>query len=99
MASRMLQPPMRSSAVCAALVATFSTLAACGGAPPAPPVVAPRPAEPPPPPPADLSAVPDPAGLVVSGSFGKLGASMATVHGWSNLPMPQSEQLTELLTT
>jgi hypothetical protein len=43
--------------------------------------------------------VPDPAGLVVSGHLAKIGTTLSTVHGWSNLPMPQSEQLTELLTS
>src|ERR1700722_9254534 len=96
---------MRTSATRAAFAVTISTLpilaslVACGGAAPPPPaVVAPAPAAPPAPPP-DLSAVPDPAGLVVSGHFAKIGTTLSTVHGWSNLPMPQSEQLTELLTS
>lgn len=89
-----------TAAALAALAALASPLsiAGCGGAPPPPPVVAPKPVEPPPPPPPDLSAVPEPAGLVVAGHLAKVGTTLATVHGWSNLPMPQSEQLTELLT-
>jgi hypothetical protein len=94
---------MRTSATRAAFAVTLSTLAAlvaCGGAAPPPAaVVATPPPAPPAPPPPDLSAVPDPAGLVVSGSLAKIGTSLTTVHGWSSLPMPQSEQLTELLTS
>jgi hypothetical protein len=52
-----------------------------------------------PPPPADLSAVPEPATLVVSARFAKVSASLAMAHGWTKLPMPQSEQVTELLTS
>jgi hypothetical protein len=74
---------------------------ACGGAapPPAAPVVAsaPPPAAPPPPP--DLGPVPEPKGIVVTGRLGKLGSSLAMVHAWSKLPMPQSEQLTEVVTS
>jgi hypothetical protein len=51
------------------------------------------------PPPADVSAVPEPAGLVVSGRVSKLSASFAMVHAWTQLPMPKSEQVTELLTS
>jgi hypothetical protein len=94
---------MRTSATRAAFTVTVSTLSAlvaCGGAAPPPPaVVAPAPATPPAPSPPDLSAVPDPAGLVLSGHLAKIGSTLGTVHGWSNLPMPQSEQLTELLTS
>ncbi|MGD0524136.1 MAG: hypothetical protein ABSE49_03265, partial [Polyangiaceae bacterium] len=80
---------------------TLATLAACGGSAPPPQVPAvPAPTPPPPPPPpADVSAVPEPATLVVSARFGKLSASLATVHGWTKLPMPQSEQVTEILTS
>jgi len=75
--------------------------ASCGGnaPPPQAPVAAPAPAPPPPPPPPDLSAVPDPKTLVLVGRVGKLSTSLATVHGWSKLPMPQSEQITEILTS
>lgn len=99
MNARMLAASMRRSAAFAALLVTFSSLAACAGAPPPPPAAPAQPPPPPAPPPPDLSAVPDPSGLVLTGSFGKLSASMAAVHGWTNLPMPQSEQVTELLTT
>jgi hypothetical protein len=73
---------------------------ACGGAPPAPQLPPPAPvAQVTPAPPADLSPVPEPSSLVVSGRFAKLSASFATAHGWTKLPMPQSEQVTELLTS
>ena len=71
---------------------------ACSPAAPAPrtiPTVAS--AAPAPPPPVDLSEVPAPPGLVVTGRFAKLSASFAVVRGWTKLPMPQSEQVTELL--
>jgi hypothetical protein len=87
----------RSLAVAALLLA----MAACGGnaPPPQAPAIA-RPVAPvTPPPPVDLSAVPEPAALVVTGRFAKLSASLATAHGWTKLPMPQSEQVTELLTS
>jgi hypothetical protein len=75
---------------------------ACGGAPAAPQVPA-APVKPvasaPPPAPADLSAVPDPQTLVVSGRAAKLSGSFGVVHGWTKLPMPQSEQVTEMLTS
>src|ERR1700727_2477621 len=79
----------------------FALLAGCGGgapppqAPPPAPSVAPVAAAPP----ADLSAVPPPAGLVVSGRVARLSASLAAVHAWTQLPMPKSEQVSELLTT
>jgi hypothetical protein len=47
----------------------------------------------------DLSAVPEPAGLLVSGRVTQLSKSLATAHAWTKLPMPQSEQVTELLTS
>jgi hypothetical protein len=75
-------------------------LSACGGAPASP--QAPASSSAPSavlalPPAPDLSPVAPPAGLVVSGAVPKLGASLAAVHGWTQLPMPQSEQATELL--
>jgi hypothetical protein len=72
----------------------------CGGAPPAPQAPAssatavasvPLPVAP------DVGPVPPPQGLVVSGSVPKLGSSFTTVHGWTQLPMPQSEQVTEII--
>ncbi|MDP9149581.1 MAG: hypothetical protein M3O36_06530, partial [Myxococcota bacterium] len=46
----------------------------------------------------DLSAVPEPAGLVASGRFSRPSASLAAVSAWSKRPVPQSQQVTELLT-
>jgi hypothetical protein len=43
--------------------------------------------------------VPDPQGLFVSGRIAKLSSSFDVVHGWSKLPMPGAEQVTELLTS
>jgi hypothetical protein len=82
------------------LLAALCSVVACGGPPPAQVPTGPKPVAPPAPaPPADLSPVPTPASIVVSGRIGKLAATLGTVHGWTKLPMPQSEQLTELLTS
>lgn len=74
---------------------------ACGGAPAAPqaPAAAKPVASAPPPSPPDLSPVPEPEGLVVTGRLNDVGASLGVVHGWSKLPMPGSEQVTELVTS
>ncbi len=45
----------------------------------------------------DLSAVAPPATLVVSGVLSKPSGSLARVRSWANVPLPQSEQATELL--
>ena len=77
-----------------------SVASSCGGAPASPqapassagPVAsAVMPAAP------DLGPVPTPPGLVVTGTVTKLGATLATVHGWIQLPMPQSDQVTEIV--
>jgi hypothetical protein len=71
----------------------------CGGTPPAP--QAPAGAKPlataAPAPPPDLGAVPEPPGLVLSGSVAKLGATLATVHDWAGVPMVDASQVTRLL--
>jgi hypothetical protein len=87
-------------ALLALLVAGGAGVAACGAAPAAP--QAPASSGAPVasvalPPPADLSPVAAPPGLIVTGTLSKPGASLATVHGWTSLPMPQSDQVTELL--
>jgi hypothetical protein len=87
----------------AGLVAIMGTCmgAGCGGAPAAPQAPASSAAPiasavmPAPP---DLGPVAAPPGLVVTGTVGKLGGSLATVGSWIQLPMPQSEQVTEALT-
>jgi hypothetical protein len=99
---RALQPSTAPSLLLALAVGVCPlSEVGCGPAapPPAAPVVASAPPPPPAPPPPDLSAVPDPKTLVVTGRMGKLATSLAMVHGWSKLPMPQSEQVTELITS
>jgi hypothetical protein len=49
------------------------------------------------PPPPDVSAVAEPKGIVVYGRLSRPSASFATVHAWSNLPMPEAAQVTELV--
>jgi hypothetical protein len=49
------------------------------------------------PPAPDLSPVPLPQGLVVSGTISKLGTSLATVNGWTQLPMPGADTVTKML--
>src|SRR5580698_7792808 len=83
-----------------AIVAPCAAVAACGGAPASPQAPASSAAPlagaalglaP------NLSPVAPPAGLVVSGRLARLEASLAVVHGWSQLPMPRSEQVTEMI--
>jgi hypothetical protein len=74
----------------------------CGGAPPpaleAPALAtAPKPPKTEPPALVDLSAVPSPPSLVVSGRWANPNASLATLRAWSKLPTPQSAQATEAL--
>jgi hypothetical protein len=87
----------RASVVVGMLVGS----AACGG--PAPVLRAPSAAAAsaqsngPPRPAADTGPVTPPSTLIVSGRIGKPSSSLAVVRAWSKLPMPQSEQLTELV--
>jgi hypothetical protein len=99
--SMMLRSLARTNHVLLALlVAGGAGVAACGAAPAAPQAPAssgvPLASVALPPPP-DLSPVAAPPGLIVTGTLSKPGASLATVHGWTSLPMPQSDQVTELL--
>ncbi len=79
--------------------ALHAALPGCGAPPPpqapvapvaaaalAPPVVAPA-----------LDAVAAPPTLLVSGRVARPGASMSIVHGWTQLPVVRSEELTELM--
>jgi hypothetical protein len=97
MLSRRIQ---RAASLSAALVSV--SLASCGGPQPPAPQAPAAPASsaavaPPPPPPPDLGAVPDPVNLTVSGRLATPGASLALVHRWSQLPLVQADQVTELL--
>ncbi|MDP9001167.1 MAG: hypothetical protein M3O46_13785, partial [Myxococcota bacterium] len=73
----------------------------CGyaGAPPSPQAPATRipPATPVLPPTPDVSAVSEPAALVVSGRLFKPGPSLSIVQAWLKLPTPHSEDVTELV--
>jgi hypothetical protein len=76
------------------------TLAACGSPPPpaAPPAPASKPiAQEAPPPPPDLSAVPRPEALVVFARLAHPEASLKTVGGWTQLPMPGADVVSELV--
>jgi hypothetical protein len=98
------RPDRALAARSALLVACAATVAAapvaCGGAPAAPQApassatAAASVALPPAP---DLSPVPAPPGLVVSGIISKLGTSLATVNGWTQLAMPGAETVTRIL--
>jgi hypothetical protein len=77
-----------------ALPAVCVALAACGGAPPPQaPVEPPRPVavavEPPP----DVTAVPEPAGLLVVGRVNDASRILKTVSGWVKLPLPGGTEL------
>ena len=98
------RPFVRSDHALLALLVTSAAAAAgplaCGGAPTAPQAPASSagaPAAVALPPAPDLGPVAPPPGLVVSGTISKLGVSLATVHGWSQFPMPEAEQVTSIL--
>ena len=94
---RQKRAPIAGSLACVCVLGL--DLGACGGSPPAPqaPALASRSAPAATPPPPDLSPVPEPASLVASARLAKPSASLATVHAWSKLPMPEAEQVTELV--
>jgi hypothetical protein len=73
----------------------------CGGVAAAPqaPVtaVAPRATAAAPPPAPDVSQVADPPELALVGRLARPNASLAVIHGWSQLPFVQADQITELL--
>lgn len=70
-------------------------LAACGGgAPPPAPVVPSKPvAVAPPEPPPDVTAVPEPTGLVLVGRVSKADAILKTLGTWTRLPLPGGADL------
>jgi hypothetical protein len=86
-----------------ALVLASGLVASCGGGAPPPLQVPVSPASSKgvtlaaPPPPPDLSQVPDPASLVVSGRVARPGVSLGVIQGWSHLPLAQADQITELV--
>lgn len=73
-------------------------LAACGGPPPAAPTTPSKPiavgTEPPP----DVTAVPEPAGLVLVGRISKPDEVLRTVGGWTRLPLPGAADLVRSIT-
>jgi hypothetical protein len=92
--------PMRTrSALLSVCACLFAVAPACGGSAPAPvaPALARSAAPPAPPPPPDVSAVAEPKGVVVYGRLSKPSASFSIVHAWTNLPIPEAEQVTELV--
>jgi hypothetical protein len=98
------RPSIRFDRAVFAILATSGAAAAgpvgCGGAPTAPQAPASSAAAAPAlalPPAPDLSPVPPPPDLVVSGAIAKLGASLATINGWTQLPMPAADTVTKLL--
>ena len=97
----MLGRLMRSFPAFRATSTLLLLAAACGGnaSPPQAPSGPQPAAQAAPPPPPDLSPVPEPQTLVVSGRLAKLSHSFDVAHEWSKLPMPQSEQVSEILTT
>lgn len=74
-----------------------SGLVACGGGAPPPAPTAPAPRAPvavaPPPPAPDLSAVPEPEGLVVVGRVQRPQAILDAVGTWTRLPLPPGSEL------
>jgi len=78
----------------AASLASMLALAACGGAPPAAPMTPSKPlpvAIPEPPP--DVTAVPEPAGLVLVGRISKATGILKTLGTWTRLPLPGGADL------
>ena len=74
-------------------------LAACGAAPPPAPVTPAKPlpvAIPEPPP--DVTAVPEPAGLVLVGRVSKADAILKTLGAWTRLPLPGGADLVRSIT-
>jgi hypothetical protein len=69
----------------------------CGGEAPVTQVPAVASTPPPPPQQLDISPVAAPGALLVSGALARPSASLGRVRSWAPIPMPQSEQATELL--
>jgi hypothetical protein len=74
-------------------------VAACGGAPPPPPATVAPPTKPVAATDAvDVSAVQEPADLVVTAHLTKPSQDVAVVGGWTNLPMPGADDVADLVT-
>jgi hypothetical protein len=90
----------RAARIVAAAIPGLCQAMSCGGAAPAlqaPAAASQAAAAPLPPPPPDLSAVRDPPALVLYGGLSKPSASLSTLRGWSKLPMPLPQEVTEAL--
>jgi hypothetical protein len=96
--------PIASSFSLAAGLA--ACLVSCGGEPPPVPPAAPTAVLKTPPaseaamalPPADLTAVPEPEGLVLYARLAKPSEALKVVGGWAGTPMPGAEEIGALLT-
>ena len=91
----------RESALALPVAVLAASVLSCGGE--APPPSAPAPARsavaPPPAPPVDLSEAPAPSGLVAWGRVARPSALLAAVRDLSKLPTPQSDAVTEVITS
>ncbi|MEO8875040.1 MAG: hypothetical protein ABI461_05590 [Polyangiaceae bacterium] len=73
-------------------------IVACGGAPPPEAAAPAAPAKPAPAVAADISAVPEPAELVVTARLNKPSQAEKVVGGWTSLPMPGADDIANLVT-
>lgn len=93
-----LRPASHHSVAFGVLVASAMALSACGGgAPPPVPTTPSTPvavAEPPP----DVTAVPEPAGLVLVARVAKADAILKTLGAWTKLPLPGGADLVRSIT-
>lgn len=91
---------LRSSAFFGlSLSASLLTLGACGGgAPPPAPVTPSKPVASAPELPPDVTAVPEPAGLVLVGRVSKADAILKTLAAWTRLPLPGGSDLVRSIT-
>lgn len=81
------------------LGASVVALAACGGgAPPAAPTTPAKPIAVAPEPPPDVTAVPEPAGLVLVGRVSKAEGILKTLGTWTRLPLPGGADLVRSMT-
>lgn len=91
------RPPARLTRLALAGV-SFVALAACGGAPPVAPTTPSKPvAVAPPEPPPDVTAVPEPAGLMLVARVAKPDGILKTLGTWTRLPLPGGADLVRSL--